>query len=725
MQGAVFEWKDTETDAEGWVLVRSIVNGLSASGSILFDASLSLAVLERSTDYFSSMSVVLSPQMGCTVAGIRFPPSDDRRAQVLRRFLVAHVVLLRSFWIITNYRSPTIKAVLDELHIGNLLEDHWRAKFPLVSVPSSEVAARLEEGGTTVETLVDVAGGDAMCQAIKTVMSLAFIKEKPRIMVQGYSKEAQAFLYLLEKKDMATVVGMADDAGFIHSSSGIDVGDVLASCSVQDQPRFFGQLTAEQRQAMNGVAAGRDLEAFFRSEQCEIVCLSAPLTEGLVKVLLRTTWAEVPAQRRFLFFIGVSHRMPASDLFVCIPNWVTNCGEEQLRRTLITLEKHHATSPVLARQILEDSSASICHFIRSAHLQARKDILALGQACILLAQQRKHFPLAFGTLQEGRKMLERTQLVDILEEKLLTLFDSIAAPKDDSILEHIVHDILQQSLLPRALASAYLEPVNDGAPASKGVLLRVLRGIATFLGVYRESRTAANSDQAKTMVELIKRRPGLSFGDQREILKRFLAHQHLPLAPASVELAINQALLGHKYIAVALSKIIESSTAKKGEATESASSQVESEKTATSSQMATEFGMVLTDISSELLKLGKTSAITQFLGRTVMYFGGNQLGAMLESQLSQPSNIRNDIALVEFLTTVVRANASDDFSVKFFAQLPDMLIKMLPSSVPKESTRNIAEALIDIIKKPDVIMELLYFYILPQFCEGTIFFDNK
>ena len=44
--------------------------------------------------------------------------------------------------------------------------------------------------------------------------------------------------------------------------------------------------------------------------------------------------------------------------------------------------------------------------------------------------------------------------------------------------------------------------------------------------------------------------------DPLEILRRFLDHQRLPLAPKTVEMVIDGILSAHKYLAVALSGVL-------------------------------------------------------------------------------------------------------------------------------------------------------------------------
>ena len=82
----VFRWTDPELEgAHGWVCVESVINGLSASESIVVSPTLTLEELQTIGKANSRMCVVLHPQMGCTVAGICLPhPTVEKTKAAIR-----------------------------------------------------------------------------------------------------------------------------------------------------------------------------------------------------------------------------------------------------------------------------------------------------------------------------------------------------------------------------------------------------------------------------------------------------------------------------------------------------------------------------------------------------------------------------------------------------------------------------------------------------------------
>ena len=94
----VYEWKDSLTDAVGWVVLHSIANQVSGGGIFMHGN----ASLQETCDIARNMAAkftVCAPQIGGAKAGIRFNHRDPRATGVLRRFIVAHRLLLANSWV--------------------------------------------------------------------------------------------------------------------------------------------------------------------------------------------------------------------------------------------------------------------------------------------------------------------------------------------------------------------------------------------------------------------------------------------------------------------------------------------------------------------------------------------------------------------------------------------------------------------------------------------------
>lgn len=93
----VFEWHDSETVAEGWVVINSLRGGAAGGGTrmrkgLTRDEVVSLAkVMEVK---FS----VAGPPIGGAKSGINFDPADPRRGEVLQRWYQAVLPLLKHYY---------------------------------------------------------------------------------------------------------------------------------------------------------------------------------------------------------------------------------------------------------------------------------------------------------------------------------------------------------------------------------------------------------------------------------------------------------------------------------------------------------------------------------------------------------------------------------------------------------------------------------------------------
>jgi len=93
----VFEWKDRETEAEGWLVINSLRGGAAGGGTRMRKG------LDRHevTSLAKTMEVkfsVAGPQIGGAKSGINFDPSDPRKEGVLRRWFKAVHPILKQYY---------------------------------------------------------------------------------------------------------------------------------------------------------------------------------------------------------------------------------------------------------------------------------------------------------------------------------------------------------------------------------------------------------------------------------------------------------------------------------------------------------------------------------------------------------------------------------------------------------------------------------------------------
>ncbi|MFM2375566.1 MAG: hypothetical protein RLZZ165_663, partial [Bacteroidota bacterium] len=93
----VFEWKDPETEAEGWVVINSLRGGAAGGGTRMREGLNKEEVLSLAKTMEVKFSVC-GPQIGGAKSGINFNPEDPRKEGVLKRWYAAVLPLLKSYY---------------------------------------------------------------------------------------------------------------------------------------------------------------------------------------------------------------------------------------------------------------------------------------------------------------------------------------------------------------------------------------------------------------------------------------------------------------------------------------------------------------------------------------------------------------------------------------------------------------------------------------------------
>ena len=93
----VFEWKDSETEAEGWVVINSLRGG-SAGGGTRMRKGLNKHEVVSLAKTMEVKFTIAGPPIGGAKSGINFDPSDPRKKGVLQRWYKAVYPLLKHYY---------------------------------------------------------------------------------------------------------------------------------------------------------------------------------------------------------------------------------------------------------------------------------------------------------------------------------------------------------------------------------------------------------------------------------------------------------------------------------------------------------------------------------------------------------------------------------------------------------------------------------------------------
>lgn len=238
----VFNWKDPETEAEGWTVINSLRGGAAGGGTRMrkgLDMNEVLSLAKTMEVKFT----VSGPAIGGAKSGINFDPNDPRKKGVLERWYKAVSPLLKSYY------GTGGDLNVDEIHeVIPITEDcgvwhpqegvfagHFRPteadKINRIGQLRQGVIKVLENSSYSPDvsrkyTVADMITGYGVAEAVKHYYEVygGNVKGK-RAIVQGFGNVGSAAAYYLAQMG-ARIVGIIDREGGLINEDGFSFEEV-------------------------------------------------------------------------------------------------------------------------------------------------------------------------------------------------------------------------------------------------------------------------------------------------------------------------------------------------------------------------------------------------------------------------------------------------------------------------------------------------------------------
>lgn len=350
LPAVVFEWHDSETDAEGWVVINSLRGG-AAGGGTRMRKGLDRSEVEALAKIMEIKFSVSGPAIGGAKSGINFDPADPRKPEVLRRWFGAVMPLLK------HYYGTGGDLNIDELHeVIPITEDFglWHPQEGVVNghfVPRDNekihligqlrygVSKVLEDGRYTPTAAdnskkyrsADMITGYGVAESVRhyyDVYRQSSLAGK-RVIVQGWGNVAGAAAYYLAQEG-ASIVGIIDRNCGIIAPNGLSFDEVKALFL----QRQGNQLVADSHPQMQSFANANaqiwqlPADIFIPAAASRLVSkeqLEQLLANGLECI---SCGSNNPFNDTDLFF-GATHQFADQQCGV-IPDFIANCGMARL-----------------------------------------------------------------------------------------------------------------------------------------------------------------------------------------------------------------------------------------------------------------------------------------------------------------------------------------------------------------------------------------------------------
>lgn len=371
----VFEWKDAETEAEGWVVINSLRNG-AAGGGTRMRQGLDRHEVESLAKTMEVKFTVSGPAIGGAKSGINFGPTDPRKQGVLERWYKAVIPLLKSYY------GTGGDLNVDEIHeVIPITEDYglWHPQegvvngyFKATDPQKIQKIGQLRQGvikviedihfSPAVErkyTVADMITGFGVAESVKHYYRLweGELTQK-RAIIQGWGNVGASAAYYLARMGVK-IVGIIDREGGLIKKEGFSFDEIrdLFLNRERNTLRAAGLLSFEE---INAKIWDIDAEIFIPAAASRLV--SQNQIEHLINAKLEvvSSGANVPFKDQEIFF-GKTMEFTDKQVSV-IPDFIANCGMARVFAYLMSSEVE-----VTDEAIFHDTSRVIGEALERVH----------------------------------------------------------------------------------------------------------------------------------------------------------------------------------------------------------------------------------------------------------------------------------------------------------------------------------------------------------------------
>ncbi len=364
----IFEWKDSETEAEGWLVINSLRGG-SAGGGTRMRKGLNKHEVVSLAKTMEVKFTIAGPPIGGAKSGINFDPMDPRKKGVLQRWYKAVYPILKSYYgtggdlnVDEIHEVIPITANLGLLHpqegtVNGYLKDYSPdEKLQSIMRLQEGVCLKISDIRFSPDTqrgynISDMITGWGVAEAVRHYYDIwgGLMKGKMAI-IQGWGNVAAAAAWYLSKNGVL-IVGIIDKNGGIINKQGLSfeqINQLYLSKEAQvlksDLLLPFDEVNAEIWKLGAEIFIPGAASRLVNEQQV------IQMIEGGMEVI--SCGANVPFADEEIF-LGPISRLADENIAV-IPDFIANCG---MARVFAYLMKKGAEVNDVA--ILKDSSGII------------------------------------------------------------------------------------------------------------------------------------------------------------------------------------------------------------------------------------------------------------------------------------------------------------------------------------------------------------------------------
>ena len=335
----VFQWKDSETEAKGWVVINSLRGG-AAGGGTRMRVGLDQHEVTSLAKTMEVKFTVSGPPIGGAKSGINFDPNDPRKAGVLKRWYEAVTPLLK------HYYGTGGDLNVDEIHeVIPITEDcgvwhpqegvfngHYQPreaqKINRIGQLRQGVLKAIEDEKYSPDVhkkylVADMITGYGVAESVKHYFNIygGELKGK-RAIVQGWGNVGSAGAYYLAQEG-AKIVGIIDRVGGLINENGFTFEEIK---------QLFINKNGNALNATNMLSFDEvNAKIWYLKSEVFIPCAASRLitkeqVDSMIKsgIKVIAAGANVPFADPEIFFGPIADY--TDEKISVIPDFISNCG---------------------------------------------------------------------------------------------------------------------------------------------------------------------------------------------------------------------------------------------------------------------------------------------------------------------------------------------------------------------------------------------------------------
>ena len=335
----VFEWKDSETEAEGWVVINSLRGG-AAGGGTRMRKGLDKREVESLAKTMEVKFTVSGPPIGGAKSGINFDPNDPRKHDVLQRWYAAVMPLLKYYYgtggDLNVDEIHEVIPITEDVGIWHPQEGVFTGHYKPTEPQKVNRIGQLRQGVVKLiedeqfapslkmkYTVADMCTGYGVAQAVKHYYELwgGDLKDK-RAVIQGWGNVGAAAGFYLAQSGVK-VVGIISHEGGVINQSGFSLEEVKQLVVNRKGNKLVAD-TMISFEEVNKKIWDLEFEIFIPAAASRLITKDQVDRMMASKLEVFSCGANVPFADPEIFFGATG--LYADEKFSVIPDFIANCG---------------------------------------------------------------------------------------------------------------------------------------------------------------------------------------------------------------------------------------------------------------------------------------------------------------------------------------------------------------------------------------------------------------